>query len=517
MTLQEQLDELKRLLEDETVLLSGSGRFQNRTFSLADLVRLRDQTQTRFNEEQKRSREASQTARDKANVERVSAATQAERKKVDVGVALGVLNRTKADLNIAISRGGDVVKAQADYAAAVQNLRAIDPRNPNLPTVPVLQVSPSTVSGPVAAPPGARSGARPQTPVVSPTGGAQNVPTQTAAPIVVPTPSGGAGATAGGSPASVKKPRKPKQQVDPDAWRQALQQFFPSYSSDWLDVNAVTHFGKDLVDLMVKVSDPKSGYDLTTSEGLDRIRQEIRGTAYWKGTVQSAKNFDQLVDADRSLLVSNTKQRIANTYGDVGLDEATLEQVALNVARQGLTGLGEKQAVYNAVFTARQSAPQQAGRALQGADADRIRQLGRAYNFNVSDNQIQSILTGTPEASSGVVLTEAGLRERLQRYVKGIMPQLSDQIDAGLTLEDIGGNYRRYAASLLEQSEDQIDMFEGPFVEAFGNKEQGQLSLGEWTQKVKSDSRFGWQYTNQANQQATDVALTLARAFGKVG
>jgi hypothetical protein len=215
--------------------------------------------------------------------------------------------------------------------------------------------------------------------------------------------------------------------------------------------------------------------------------------------------------------VSNTKQRIANTYGDVGLDEATLEQVALNVARQGLTGLGEKQAVYNAVFTARQSAPQQAGRALQGVDADRIRQLGRAYNFNVSDNQIQSILTGTPEAATGVVLTEAGLRERLQRYVKGIMPQLSDQIDAGLTLEDIGGNYRRYAANLLEQSEDQINMFEGPFVEAFGNKEQGQLSLGEWTQKVKSDARFGWQYTNQANQQATDVALTLARAFGKVG
>jgi hypothetical protein len=374
------------------------------------------------------------------------------------------------------------------------------------------KVSPASVAAVVSPTGGAPTQTRPAT--ATPT---QTAPTQTAAPIVVPTPSGGAGATAGGSPASVKKTRKPKQQVDPDAWRQALQQFFPSYSSDWLDVNAVTHFGKDLVDLMVKVSNPKSGYDLTTSEGLDRIRQEIRGTAYWQGTVQSAKNFDQLVDADRSLLVSNTKQRIANTYGDVGLDEATLEQVSLNVARQGLTGLGEKQAVYNAVFTARQSAPQQAGRALQGADADRIRQLGRAYNFNVSDNQIQSILTGAPEAATGVVLTEAGLRERLQRYVKGIMPQLSDQIDAGLTLEDIGGNYRRYAANLLEQSEDQINMFEGPFVEAFGNKEQGQLSLGEWTQKVKSDARFGWQYTNQANQQATDVALTLARAFGKVG
>jgi hypothetical protein len=154
---------------------------------------------------------------------------------------------------------------------------------------------------------------------------------------------------------------------------------------------------------------------------------------------------------------------------------------------------------------------------LSGADADRLKKLGRAYNFNVTDDQIQSILTGTPEVSTGVVLTEEGLRQRLQKYVKGAMPQIADQIDAGLSLEDIGGNYRRYAAQLLERSEDEIDMFSGPYLQAFGTKETGQLSLTEWNQKVKSDPKFGWQYTKQANDQATDVALTLARAFGKVG
>jgi hypothetical protein len=43
------------------------------------------------------------------------------------------------------------------------------------------------------------------------------------------------------------------------------------------------------------------------------------------------------------------------------------------------------------------------------------------------------------------------------------------------------------------------------------------LSLSEWVTTVKSDPTFGWQYTKQANQQATDIALSLARAFGKVG
>jgi uncharacterized protein YjdB len=42
------------------------------------------------------------------------------------------------------------------------------------------------------------------------------------------------------------------------------------------------------------------------------------------------------------------------------------------------------------------------------------------------------------------------------------------------------------------------------------------MGLGDWVTKLKSDESFGWQFTKQANQQATDIGLTLARAFGKV-
>jgi hypothetical protein len=340
------------------------------------------------------------------------------------------------------------------------------------------------------------------------TGTQTNVPVTTT-PKITTTPTGTTTTTTG------KGKKTPAPAVTQQNWVDALQKFFPSYSDDWLAANAESYFGKDLIDLMIRVSDPKGVYDLTTSAGLERIQQEIRGTNYWQTTISATKNFDQLIDADKQNLITQTKSRIANTYGDIGLTEDTLSQVAATVARTGLTGLGEKQAVYNAVF--KTGAPQiQAGRALSGVDADRIKQLGKAYNFNVTDSQVQSILTGTPEASTGLVLTEEGLRQRLQKYVKGAMPQIADQIDAGLTLEDIGGNYRRYAAQLLERSEDEIDMFSGPYLKAFGTKESGQLSLGDWISTVKTDPTFGWQYTKTANQQATDIGLTLARAFGKV-
>jgi len=283
-----------------------------------------------------------------------------------------------------------------------------------------------------------------------------------------------------------------------------------------LAANAETYFGKDLIDLMIKVSDPKGTYDLSSTAGRDRIKQEIRGTKYWTTTESEIKAFDQLLDIDQKNLITQTKSRIANTYGDIGLDDATLTEVASTVARRGLTGLGEKQAVFNATFKASKN-QDQTGRALSGVDADRIRKIGRAYNFKVTDDQVQSILTGTPEATTGQVLTEEGLRQRLQKFARGAYPQLADQIDAGLSLEDVGANYRRYAADLLERSEDEIDMFSGPYLKAFGTKDGGQLSLSDWVTTVKSDPTFGWQYTKQANQQATDIALSLARAFGKVG
>jgi hypothetical protein len=154
---------------------------------------------------------------------------------------------------------------------------------------------------------------------------------------------------------------------------------------------------------------------------------------------------------------------------------------------------------------------------LQGADADRIRSIGRGWNTKITDGQIQSILTGKADPATGLVLTEDGLREQLQAKWKGAMPHLRDQFDAGLNLDQIGSSYRSYAAQLLEKPEDQINMFEGPYLQAFDNGEGGQLSLSQWIEKVKTDDRFGWQFTKQANQQATDIALTLARAFGKVG
>jgi hypothetical protein len=40
--------------------------------------------------------------------------------------------------------------------------------------------------------------------------------------------------------------------------------------------------------------------------------------------------------------------------------------------------------------------------------------------------------------------------------------------------------------------------------------------LGEWRQTLRTDPSYGYQYTKKANREATDLAMMIARAFGKV-
>jgi len=270
---------------------------------------------------------------------------------------------------------------------------------------------------------------------------------------------------------------------------------------------------------MVEASKLNGKYlGLTTDASVAAFQKAIKQTVYWQTTETAAKNFDQAIGVDRDRIINNKKLEIANSYGDVSFDDATLTQLATNAARLGLTGLGLQQAVYAGALKPGAGGSQTAlaGRVLQGADADRIRSIGRAWNTKITDGQVQAILTGKADPATGIVLTEDALREQLQAKWKGAMPHLRDQFDAGLTLDQIGSSYKTYASQLLEIPEDQINMFEGPYLQAFDNGEGGQLSLSQWIEKVKTDPRFGWQYTKQANQQSTDIALTLARAFGKV-
>jgi len=109
---------------------------------------------------------------------------------------------------------------------------------------------------------------------------------------------------------------------------------------------------------------------------------------------------------------------------------------------------------------------------------------------------------------------------RLAREKAKVMyPHLAKSIDAGLSLEELASDYKQVAARTLELDPSQIDMggiYNVAIKSGEGGKER-MLSTSEWETLLRTDSKFKYSFTKQANQDATNIGLSIARAFGKVG
>ena len=299
--------------------------------------------------------------------------------------------------------------------------------------------------------------------------------------------------------------------VNDMAWMDEFKKTYTAYS-DWTTNEVIDHFGQDFVDILKEA--------VNTEFTDEEIQARIKGTQYFKSITDSQYKFDGANSAVQNGLIQTAREAIVKDYADVGLTQTDIDEIAKKVARNGLTTTGVKQAVYQYAFrkpaaATTPTAPGMARNAIEGGDADAIRVAARAYGYNVSDAEMQAALTGG--MYNGVAVTKDSILEKAQKSAKGKYFHLSDQIDAGLSLEDIFSGYRDYAANALEIDPNQIDFTkDSKWARAFGTKETGQMSLTDWVKTIKTDPTFGWQYTKQANGQAASLAVNLARVFGKV-
>jgi hypothetical protein len=245
---------------------------------------------------------------------------------------------------------------------------------------------------------------------------------------------------------------------------------------------------------------------IETDAEKESLRRDIELTEYGQRTSEAEQAFD-FSPAKQAELIRVKKNEITKQYADLQLDTAQLDAVARDAARKGWSGDDLKFGVYNYAYGAKPTT------AMQSEIADRIRNAGRAYGYVVSDAELKAALTNTPY--NGMMVTEDSILQKAQRTAKGQYGHLADQIDAGVSLEDIFYNYKAYAARTLGVDPSEIDWVNDPkWAEAFGSKDQGQLSLNDWLFKIKSDKRYGYQFTPQAEQEVSSIVSTLEKAFG---
>lgn len=272
---------------------------------------------------------------------------------------------------------------------------------------------------------------------------------------------------------------------------EAFRTKYPQYA--WMLTDLDREKYSDMFQLIAEASNPLK--EMTAEE----FKRRFEGTSF-----------------TQELGLKKINRELISSIGSFSWGSGQLGKFLNKANQYGYTGDALKQAAYQELLvkdpaTGAYKNPNAVNEVRASSPYLRLKKIGTAYLSPLSDDRIIESLTGG--------ISEDDVLRISREKAKALYPHLAKQIDAGLTLNDLAYDYQRTAADLLELTPDQIDMSKGKFNLALKTGEGGKermMSTSEWIQTIKSDPDFGWQYTKQANDQATNVALSIAKAFGKV-
>lgn len=237
-------------------------------------------------------------------------------------------------------------------------------------------------------------------------------------------------------------------------------------------------------------------------------------------TVEEQSAFAAKLDGTdffQELSTSGKVREIKNVVGELGFDSTDFTQFVHTAINMGYTGDRLKQETYKEVFKTGADGkyvnPTALARATKSADYLNVVNDARAY-FNTAgadQSSVQSVLTGG--------ITREDFQRQQREIAKKRYPHLADLIDQGVSLESLAGNFKTTAAQLLEVDPNTLDMSGADYEVAINFGEEGKkrvMSTGEWDRLLRTDSKYGWEKTNNAKQEARGLAANLVQAFGRI-
>jgi len=289
----------------------------------------------------------------------------------------------------------------------------------------------------------------------------------------------------------------------PEDWRETAREMYPNYY-------AIVRNIPEIAALLERAV--AQGY---TPE---KFQAELEQTNWFLQTSGSAREWEvnsnrdpasaqQLIDEKR---VSIRDTALA-TFG-VRLSEERLTQLATDSLRFGWSDRFLQNAIGDVATTSTAGITQ----LREGYIGQQLRETANNYGIAVSDatfNQwVNKVAVGQESTASW--------EDYAKVQAKNLFPSIADRIDAGENFQQIVDPYRQSAAALLEIDGGDIDFTQPDWIKAITQMDdkgnQRQMSFTEWNDYVRQNRSFGYEYTEQAQRRAYQVANRLADLFGKV-
>lgn len=289
----------------------------------------------------------------------------------------------------------------------------------------------------------------------------------------------------------------------PVNWEDAAKELYGAYY-------AVVQSVPELQDLLKKAVGPPAWSDA-------KFEYELRQTAWWKTTTDSARQWDLISQMDPATAQQQIDARIvefrnaALSQFQVDLSTTDLTRLAKDSLRNGWT----QQMIVNAIGLQATKTSGGLSDLSSGFIGQGLKQTANEYGVVLSQ---QTFNKWVSDIASG-----KETKETFQQYAlntaKTMFPALSQQLDAGLTFQQIVDPYKNVAANILEINPDSINFLDPKWSRAVSmvdGNQQRMMNYNEWGDYLRQERSFGYEYTSEARSRAYEVSNNLANLFGKV-
>lgn len=258
--------------------------------------------------------------------------------------------------------------------------------------------------------------------------------------------------------------------------------FDPIYGAELRAIKAAREAGNEALALELYA---KSKWGQLDKDAQDRYLMQLEQKGIYKERLNSWKINIKRQLASRGL---KTDDATLEKYFIDGIDDETIfDELATGITAKGAAG--------------------EIGNAL-----DSLRSVARANGFNLEKDFGLQLDGWLQRISKGESVDDFARLIRQQAKL-GLPEKVGVLIDEGLDLANIYAPYRSRMAALLEVTPDSISLDDPLLRSAYGPDKE--MSIYDFQRAVRKDPR--WQYTDNAREEVSNIALSVLRDFGFQG
>lgn len=248
-----------------------------------------------------------------------------------------------------------------------------------------------------------------------------------------------------------------------------------------------------------------------------RLEGEVKNTKWWKDRSDSQRKWDLLTaeqPAEKNRQVAAAKQQVESLAKRLGvtLGAGQADSYALQMLRDGASEDEIRLKMANSfslpVDNKATAANEAVTTGMASVAIDDLREMAKNYGVTMSDNNLlkwtRSIMAGTA--------TPEELEDNFREQAKALYPPLASILDGGQTVAGFTQPYLEIASRELGITADMMDLTDSKWTGMISGGKI--LSADEWSQKIRSDSRYAWSSSVTAKREAMNLASTLGSIFG---